>query len=124
MASKSTPVVGNMIVRIVLLSYAGVALLQWLHAALLSGGEESEISPLVHWLRDSTMALPFVAGAVLFTARRYGVKPQSANLAGAALFACVMGAGSILHQIYPLDGHAAHEAGDISVTAIFQHTVV
>src|SRR5437762_3563956 len=92
------PALLTLLARILVLTYGGVALLQWVHYAILDGGEAAPLAGYAHLAQDGTLALPLVAGAVLLVAaraRRLG--PARAQGALVTLYAVVMGAGSLLH---------------------------
>jgi hypothetical protein len=95
--------------RALLLAYGGVAVLQWLRIA--SGAmDDVETAPAyTRWLRDGTLVLPFVALAVVLVSRRAARMAGSAGLGLAALYSVIMGASSIMRQLFPENAHAAHE---------------
>jgi hypothetical protein len=110
--SLPRPSLGRL-VHILALAYGGVALLQWFHATALGGVAEPGLTGVTHWLRDSTLALPFVALAVFLGSR--SARPvafESHNSAIAILFATIMGVGSLVHQASPdlMGGHATHSS--------------
>jgi hypothetical protein len=94
-----------------------MALLQWVHLALSGGGD---LPGAAVWVRDGTLALPFVAGAVLLGLRR----AQSSALSVAALYSAVMGAGFLLSGAFPGSAHAAHEGSEISNLDLLSHALV
>jgi hypothetical protein len=102
MQPSSTPaqVKANAAARVLLLAFGGAAFLQWVHVALLGGS----LSPGGGgWLRDGAIALPFVAAAVLLSARRSGgIVP---------LYAAIVGAGAILAALFPANAHTPHDGG-------------
>ena len=113
--------------RVLVLAYGGVALLQWFHTAVM-GGDAGELPSYAHWLRDGTLALPFVLAALLLAgARSRGVQAGSLQSTTISIyFALVMGAGSLLHQWFPEDPHALHEAGTDGPQGfvVLQHTAI
>ncbi len=117
MKIPSSPLFTGLIIRILLLSYGGIALLQWVHLALSGGGD---LPGAAVWVRDGTLALPFVAGAVLLGLRR----AQSSALSVAALYSAVMGAGFLLSGAFPGSTHAAHEGVEISNLDLLSHALV
>lgn len=127
MDTSKTLAARNPMVRILLLAYGGIALLQWLHMAVSGGMDDirtqSVVSIYTHWLRDGTLILPFVAAAVLLAGRRsQGVRQQN-SLGIALLFAAILGTGSILRQLFPEDAHVAHE-GSEPTTAIMLQSII
>jgi manganese oxidase len=125
MNSPLAPVSVSPLVRSLILTYGGVALLQWVNSALLGGADDATTSGYVHWLRDGTMALLPVLAAVFVVSRRSrSVASQGTTLTLAFLYALIMGAGSIMHQLFPDDLHVAHEGGEVSLSGVLQHTLI
>ena len=124
MKTTSSPLFTGLIARILLLSYGGVVLVQWVHLALSGAGTDLAVSESIGaWLRDGTMALPFVAGAVLLGMRR----PQASAIGIAVFYAAVMGAGFFLGSGFPGsadDPHAEHEVGALSTMDVLRHALV
>jgi manganese oxidase len=125
MNSPLAPVSVSPLVRSLILTYGGVALLQWVHSALLGGADDATTSGYVHWLRDGTMAmLPVLAAVFVVSRRSRSVASQGTTLTLAFLYALIMGAGSIMHQLFPDDLHVAHEGGEVSLSGVLQHTLI
>src|SRR5690349_11220501 len=105
----------RLVIHIAILNYGGVALLQWFHSALLGGVSQGGLDDLAHWVRDSTLALPFVALAVVLGHAR---ARQGGLLGGRSetgvLFALIMGVGSVLHQTALPFLQLAHEDADLT----------
>jgi hypothetical protein len=120
---SASPLFTGLISRILLLSYGGVALLQWVHQALSGGDGLGDASSPMQWLRDGTLALPFVAAALLLAIRR---SSGAGNLSMAALYSAVMGAGFLIGTALPGAGsaHAEHEAGALSTLDLLRHALV
>ncbi|HEX8598091.1 MAG TPA: multicopper oxidase domain-containing protein [Chloroflexia bacterium] len=111
----------NTLIRIVLLAFGGVALIQWLHMTVLAGLEHTQADyGTLGWLRDSAMSLPFVCLAVLLAGR--GV--QNNRLGLAALYAAAMSGATLLRGLFPGDRHASHDASAVSTAALLQHVLV
>ncbi|HYP40338.1 MAG TPA: multicopper oxidase domain-containing protein [Chloroflexia bacterium] len=119
---RATSISINPIMHALVLAYGGAALLQWVHAALL-GGAMSYGEVDANWLRDGTLALPFVLAVVLYAGRRMFAGADNGGATLALLYAGVMGAGFLLGQSFPAGGHAQHEA-DVSTFSILQHALV
>jgi hypothetical protein len=121
---SASPLFTGLISRILLLSYGGVALLQWVHVALSSSGSNAiDVPGPAQWLRDGTLALPFVAGVVLLGMRR----TQAGTLVTVALYSTLMGGAFLLGNTLPGGtgaAHAEHEVGSISTLDLFQHALV
>ena len=109
--------------RILLLSYGGVVVVQWVHSTLASGDLAPSSTGAGAWLRDGTLALPFVAAAVLLGMRRAG----ASAIGMSALYSVVMGAGFLLGAGFPAspdDPHAEHEIGALTTVDILRHALV
>ncbi|HEX9989680.1 MAG TPA: multicopper oxidase domain-containing protein [Chloroflexia bacterium] len=119
---RATSISINPLMHALALAYGGAALLQWVHAALL-GGATSEGQGYAQWLRDGTLALPFVLAVVLYAGRRMLAGAENGGASLAVLYAGVMGAGFLLGQSFPGGGHAQHEA-ELSTFSLLQHTLV
>jgi hypothetical protein len=122
--SPTTSTTAGPLIRAAVLAFGGVALLQWVHTALLGGQSAGETSQYLSWLRDGALALPAVAGAVLLGSRRARIDSTGANMAVAVLFAVAMGAGTLLHRLFPEDAHAAHEGGEASTFLMLQQVLL
>ncbi|HET6261862.1 MAG TPA: hypothetical protein VFG99_06445, partial [Chloroflexia bacterium] len=111
----------NTLVRTLLLAFGGVALTQWLHSSVLAGLEHAQADyGALNWLRDGSLALPFVALAVLLSRR--GGRGNRPGLA--ALYAAAMGGGALLHGLFPENAHATHDGAAISNAGLLQHVLV
>jgi hypothetical protein len=119
-ASSISVVNQDTFIRTLLLSFGGVALIQWLHLTVLAGTEHAQVDyGITSWLRDSAMSLPFVYLAVLLS-RRGG---QNNRLGLAALYAAAMSGGTLLRGLFPDDTHAAHDGSGISTGGLLQHVL-
>ena len=105
------------IMRLLLLCYGGVALVQWLHLSLSGGGDALDNSTGLDpasWLRDGTLAIPFVAAVVFLAYRR----PQGATLRMVVFYSVVMGAGFLLSANPGAGGaHASHEGAEVAFSS-------
>ena len=103
-----------------LLSFGGVALIQWLHATVLATtGMPTPGGDGLTWLRDGFLSLPFVAMSVLMSRRaghgnRYGLS---------ALYASVMGGGALLGTLLPATSHTSQEGAGIATAGLLQHAL-
>ena|GEM_PF-4859745 len=110
----------NPLYRILVLAFGGTAVLQWVHNALLGAASGDIMSEYAAWLRNATLALPFVAAAVLLAGRKS--RQSNSDLPLTALYATIMGAGSLLRMASP---DASHTHGvEISTWAALQHAAL
>jgi hypothetical protein len=109
----------TVLLRILVLTYGGTALLQWVQLALFGGLPGGAAAGYSAWLRDSILALPLVAGAV-FLSRRTSAPTWRADLGRAALFAALMGGGFLMRQATASPDHAHAEAAFSSGTVLLQ----
>jgi hypothetical protein len=110
------------LVHILTLSYGGVALLEWLQTVL---GGMTVLTPPgpAQWLRDGTLVLPVVALAVVLgSGRQAGVRSVPGGVA--ALFAVIMGVGSLLHSASPEHAGMVMDGAGFSSLAVAQQFVL
>ncbi|MBI5652055.1 MAG: hypothetical protein HZC40_16685 [Chloroflexi bacterium] len=116
------------------LAYGGGLWLHWIHE--LEGAMEHDAPPvLLHWLRDATLLLPLMLGAVIaarLIARRLYLTGARRSIAIAFVASALMGGASPLHQIlFDAHHHAAlgasvlvHSARDTLLALIANLVIV
>jgi FtsP/CotA-like multicopper oxidase with cupredoxin domain len=106
-----------------LLAFGGTLVMHWIHTLILGHTDLYEPWGGSEWLRDSILALPFVAGAVFLAGRRAQPASTAHGMSVASLFGVVMSAGALLGQVAPSAGHvAAH--GEIATLPLLRETAV
>ncbi len=111
------------LVHTLTLSYGGVALLAWLQHTL-AGPQALPPVDTAGWLRDGTLLLPVVALAVFLGSGRPAAPTQAVPGGVAALFAVIMGVGTLLHSADPQHAGMDMGSGGFSSLAVGQHFVL